>query len=235
MTLEPVSYNFGPGVSDQFKKKFLAAHAGDQPPMNTNDPQFQKSVEDMKDLMSKDVTQLAAQEAPPKNLVEVRGRKIIIPEGAAQANRIFAACLLALGHPEVDRILRDLKVSVTVLRDDGDVERVPLVPLSPESPKPPTVQEGPEDADRRPIRSILLGGEEEPFPAPVVAVKLTPQGAPQAIGVPVERDGPGSVRVRLLDGKEVSVEEGLVEWLRTPEEMYHALAFIVPAKSEHIR
>jgi hypothetical protein len=172
-----------------------------------------KSVEDMKEFMSKDVVELAAGDAPNMEILDVRGRKLVLPTMKdKRRDAIFVACLYALENQAVDKIIKSLDVKGYFRAQDGSVELRSFIEgvgakaLEKHEPKKP--------------RNILIEGQpEKPIeekPNQMVAVHLT-DGRVRCIGVvwvwSSRSSGPGQPThhiVRTPEGDDIEAPVGLI-------------------------
>jgi hypothetical protein len=211
MASAKMNVNVGPGLSG-----FMGFSSTDE---------MTKYSNDMKEMLTKDVEELAAQEDASKiTTLEVRGRKMVIPEaGPRRQNAVLFACLYAIRNPEVDIILRTLDAKAYFLAKDGSVTLAKLVL---DEPKAQPVQE-PEAPAKLGGRNILIG--EEAQKACLVGIRGI-DGKFQRIGVPVGSAQDGGISVKLAGGEVVAVPKELVVWITDEKQLLEITSEISKAK-----
>jgi hypothetical protein len=212
-TPNPPQYNNMPYQSDAFL------------PMS-GEQSVKKSVEDMKEFMSKDVVELAAGEPQGSETLDVRGRKLVLPTMKdKRRDAIFVACLYALENQNVDKILRALDVKGYFRAEDGSTELRPFMeghgakPLEKHEPKK--------------LRNILIGDQpakSDEVAGQMVAVYLT-DGGLRCIGAACSWDKmssdslqPTHCTVRALNGDMILAPVGLIKLLSSPDDLVKALS-----------
>ncbi len=124
----------------------------------------QKDISNMKDLMSKSVEELAAQQDDTGlQVIKIRGRQLMIPTKQHQqrVNAIQIAALYAMDSWKVDDVLRQTKVHGRFMKPDGTVVHEPFV-AEYEAEKVPTTSGNPTKVDEhKPGRNILVDAEPE--------------------------------------------------------------------------
>jgi len=218
-----VKYNVGPGMAEHLKT--MAAFQGNVPPSEAS--------EMMKEFLSKSVEQLAAEDPESKiETINVRGDAIVLPpKGIQRQNTIMFACLYALRDPEVDRIMRALKLHSQLVFDGKVVNRQ----LVPDAPPGPSIQE----AEEKPARNIILEvggfvhGKDN-----LVAVQAGDDKASMWLGTISQdpddtftKDGVAHYEVRpLFGGNPITIEEGRLIPIRTEAQLREILNSIASAK-----
>lgn len=184
-----VQVTVGPGLAADLEmlKKITKL----QQELNSNP----KSVEVMKDFMSKTVEQLAADDAGGSiETIHVRGMNVVLPKGGSnRSDTILFACLAALRHPEIDSIFRQLKLCASVV-EGNQVVLKRIVPDTVGAEAKPIQGM----SEEKPVRNILVGHPSfDPGKDKLVAVLPPDKGGPMWIGVydreyptaEVEKDG----------------------------------------------
>ena len=185
-----IQANLGPGLAGdpETLKKVLKL----QQEFNSNP----KSVDVMKDFMSKTVEQLAADDPYGSGVetVRARGMDLVLPKGgSSRSDTVLFAALAALRHPDVDAIFRQLKLRAQVV-ENGQVVLKRLVPDTVEAEAKPI--QG--ITEEKSVRNILVGHAAfDPKKDKLVAVLPPDKGGPTWIGIydkeyptaEVEKDG----------------------------------------------
>jgi hypothetical protein len=216
---DEVQASLGPGLSadPETLKKILKL----QQEFNANP----KSVEVMKDFMSKTVEQLAADDpyVPGLETIRIRGMDVVLPKsGSNRSDTILFAALTALRHPEIDSIFRQLKLRAQAV-EDGKIVLKRLVPDTVEAEAKPI------QGISEPHRNILVGHTAfDPKKDRIVAVLPPDKGGPMWIGLydreyptaEVEKDGTFRRAIRPLFGDVVQQirEEELIP-IRTESQL----------------
>ncbi len=211
MAASKANVNLGPGLSG-----FMGFASTDE---------MAKYSNDMKEMLTKDVEELAAEDGSSKiTTLEVRGRKMVIPEtGPRRQNAVLFACLYAIRNHEVDVILRTLDAKAYFLAKDGSVTLARLVL---DEPKVQPAQE--------PVAPVQLGGRniligEEAQKACLVGIRGI-DGKFQKIGVPVGSAQDGGISVKLAGGEIVAVPKELVVWITDEKQLLEIMSEISKAK-----
>ena len=182
-----------------------------------------KSVEVMKEFMSKTVEQLAADTGSYVETLHVRGMDVVIPKGGtSRSDTILFASLAALRHPDVDAIFRQLKLRAQVV-EDGKVILKRLVPDIVEAEAKPI--QG--ISEEKPVRNIVIGNlKYERGKDVLVAVVGPPKSVPWLGTVDpkadpsTEADGAPVTCVRpLFGGEELIVREDQLIPIRTEAQL----------------
>lgn len=190
--------------------------------------EMKKYADDMKEMLSKDVEELASQEGGSSvTTIEVRGRKMVIPQaGPRRQNAVLFACLYAVGSPHVDLILRTLNAKAYFMAKDGGVTLAQLVI---DEPKVPPVHDPAPSQEALGGRNILIDGGDAQKTC-LVALRRADTGTHCRIGIPVGQSAEGGVTVKLADGKTVDVPANFVTWISGEAELLKIMTEIAQAK-----
>ena len=192
----------GPGV-----EKLMEGFAG----MESLNKKSSDDVQDMKEMMSKSVDELAAssfsgqKDGSALQVIEIRGRKLMIPvvQQQRRLNAITIASLYALFNPDVDAVLMKTKVHGRFMLKDGTVVEEPFVPDTIDNagmfggpvvvPDPDAKPKGSKGQDYKPGKAILLDadpGELSLEPKAAVVI-MDEDGNPSLLGTVVSASGSG--------------------------------------------